>query len=158
MQLNCVALLGSSYFLQPGPLFELQTGPTDYLVLLELQVWAQANAAATQLVALGLGIPAARGVGVLPAAPQPEDGGTLNTAAGTQLYTAWSTLPTIPANFLRRRSMSLVTAAQGVPDFWRFRSGLKILPSSSFVFWLITSGYTVGIGQGQIDVTLIMDD
>jgi hypothetical protein len=161
MQYSCVALLGSSYFLQPGPLFELQTGPTDYLVLTDLAISAQVNPAATAALWLGLGTPAARGVGVYPVTAVQEDQSRTDSATGTQLLTTWSTLPTVPSGYLRRRTMSLVTGGQNPPDIWRISSGgggIKILPSSSLVLWLISNAYAAGAGQGQIDATLYFED
>jgi hypothetical protein len=90
-------------------------------------------AAAASALNIGLGIPAALGVGPISAVKMlPEE--TADPAAAVLIATQWATKPTIPTNFYRRFG-----AATGIGNgvIAGFPRGLSIATSSSLVLWNI---------------------
>lgn len=84
--------------------------------------------------AYGLGRPGA--IGVTPTSPQTfldeQDGN--GPTGNTTCAVAWTTGPTVPANFLRRVSCP---ATIGAGVIWTFPRGLGIPVSNSIVVWII---------------------
>lgn len=120
-----------------GPLCEIQTGPTDYLLIVGL--WFSFNpriGTVGTLINIGFGQPAARGIGIFGTSPINADGGNTNSSSGVKVYSQWTRQPTAPANFLRRMTYnSPVSAAVKIP--FRFPRGVKLQPSSSWVLWML---------------------
>ncbi len=126
-----------------GPIWELQTGPTDWLVLLGMIFNFEANTGGGSTVTFGLGKPAAPGVGTSTQTFVIENNELTDVLPGSKLLTTWSTMPTVPANFMRRINVNnLATSVVGngrIPYInWRFPNGLKIIPNSSLVLWGIS--------------------
>ena len=144
-----------------GPIFELQTGATDYLRISEILVSltnTSSNAALIQTT-LGVGVPAARGTGNARASvplSTKEDAGNTNSSPGVVVYTGWTTQPTAPTNYLRRISSSSANNA-GQSTFMRFRfgRGLGVPPSSSLVLWLISTSIAAGSFIGFVPVIMV---
>jgi hypothetical protein len=143
--------LGSIF--QVGPIFEIQTGPTDSARVNEIVLRPFPNASAASQMSVGFGLPAAKGVGTLGYALTVENTFNTNTAPGVLIYTQWTTMPTVPTNFLRRVSNgSAVGAATGSqPLFCRFPRGLILAKSTSLVAWMISTALTVAAGGVQYD-------
>ncbi len=84
----------------------------------------------------GLGRPAA--IGVTPTSPQTfldeQDGNA--PSANTTCAVAWTTGPTVPANFFRRVSCP---ATIGAGIIWTFPRGLGIPINGSIVIWIIAT-------------------
>lgn len=96
---------------------------TNAFKALEIGLTLNAATATTQ----GIGTPAA--AGATPTSPVTflaEDTGN-TTAAGTTAATAWTTMPTTPANFFRRVSLP-GTIGGGI--IWTFPRGITILKGS----------------------------
>lgn len=122
---------------------ELRTSATKRVKVLEIHV---VMAAATASI-FGVGRPAA--IGVTPTGPinllaeEPSDPTATSTTA-----MAWSTPPTVPANFFRRVNLP---ATIGAGQILTFPRGLIIPVSSSLVLWNITA-------TGVADVTFVVDE
>jgi len=114
------------------PSHTLVTAATDRGAILEYGVFLAGAGATT----LGLGRPAAAGVGATASILlQAEDPG--NPAATINSVLEWTTSdPTAPTNFLRRIGLP-ATIAVGV--IWTFPRGLIIPIGSNFVLWNIVA-------------------
>jgi hypothetical protein len=122
---------------------EMRTASTDRPRLMEMGVF-MAAATASQY---GLGRPAA--IGVTPTSPVTvlaEDPGDSTGTVTTAL--AWSTAPTVPANFFRR---VYLPATLGAGIYWVFPRGLVVAVSSSIVLWNIGS-------NGVVDTHVVVDE
>jgi len=129
------------------PLLEIQTGPTDFFALLELaigQVYNSNNSTTGSLV-VGIGIPAARGVGINGAALGIENSELTDALPQINCFTAWSKAPTAPTNYMRRMTISPSTASSPLccGEVFRFPKGIKIGPSSSLVLFQISAAFSV---------------
>jgi hypothetical protein len=113
------------------PCAELRSTSSDKPRLLELGM-LQAAAAASAMQ-IGLGVPAAIGIGpISPTKMLAEE--TADPAAAVLVATQWTTKPTVPTAFYRRAG-----AAAGVGNglILGFPRGLTIALSSSLVLWNI---------------------
>lgn len=121
-----------------GPLFEIQSGPTDYAIINGIVFHWNPRASANPTLTMGVGVPAARGVGINGIAFLNGDGGNNNSNSGLRIYSQWNTLPTVPTNFMRRLSISFSNGHWATIPF-RFSKGIKMQPSTSLVFWSIAA-------------------
>lgn len=129
-----------------GPLLEIQTSPTDFVVVTEIilgKLVGKSGTGNTSFV-IGVGRPAAIGVGINPNSFLYNDKGNSTSPPSASIYTWWTKPPTIPANFLRRFTLQLALGQPQIPSFF-FGRGIKIQPSSSLVVWLITSANATGV-------------
>ena len=112
--------------------------------LLELGMTINAATAS----AFGFGTPAATGITpTTPVTVLAEDAG--NTAAGnTTTALAWSTGPTIPANFYRRVSLP---ATIGAGIIWTFPRGISVLKTKSLILWNLSA-------VSAADVWIVVDE
>jgi hypothetical protein len=113
------------------PAAEIRSTSSDKPRLLELGMF-QASAAASALN-IGIGVPAALGIGpISPVKMLAEE--YVDPASAVQIATQWTTKPTVPTTFYRR-----VGAAAGVGNglMLAFPRGLTIAVSSSLVLWNI---------------------
>jgi hypothetical protein len=111
------------------PCAEIRSTSSDKPRLLEIGMFQVAAAASA--LNIGIGTPAALGVGpISPAKMLQEE--TADPASPVLIATQWSVKPTSPTNFYRR-----VGAATGVGNglMIGFPRGLSIPVSSSIVFW-----------------------
>lgn len=109
--------------------WEIRTSANVRARLMEIGFFLNAATAST----VGLGRPAA--IGITPTSPVdflPEDPADPTVSGQVQSALAWTTGPTVPANFLRRISLP---ATQGVGVIWTFPRGIVIPVSSSIVLW-----------------------
>lgn len=162
MQLDCVVTPGPPSLLlslatASSPVLELQTGPTDFLCLLEISASVTFGLQQTAAYDVGLGVPAARGVGFNPSPFAVENSELTDALPGCQLYTQWTKAPTAPANYLRRmvtNPWNGGSVMRKVLNF-RFPQGLKIGPSSSLVLFLLSSTTNISF---VYDVGLVVED
>lgn len=155
----------SNFYAQPftgissaAPVWELQTSPTDYLIVLEISANFLANTLASTGLVFGVGAPAARGVGIATQNLIAEST-TTDAMPGTQLLTAWSKAPTAPAIYLRRATVNGANGGVGGGRYqhvnWKFPAGIKINPSSSLVLWGITLSTTLPF---PMDCGILLED
>lgn len=114
-----------------APAAEIRSTSSDKPRLLELGMFQVAAAASAMII--GLGVPAALGVGPISATKMlPEE--TADPAAAVLIATQWATKPTSPTYFYRR-----INAAAGIGNgmITGFPRGLSIAVSSSLVLWNI---------------------
>ena len=115
--------------------WEIRTSANVRARIMELGVFLAAATASTY----GLGRPAA--IGVTPTSPVdflPEDPADPTVSGQVQSAVAWTTGPTVPANFFRRISLP---STIGTGIIWTWARGLVIPASSSVVLWnLATNG------------------
>lgn len=140
-----------------GPIIEIQSSATDYLILTELSV-AQAVFTAANTAVYGLGFSSSAGVGFGAQTVIFEDSGNNSAKSVASLFCSWTKFPGIPTNFLRRRTaitQGATAANNSYPIIWRFPNGLKLNPSSSLVLWLIT--VTGANASTYHDVTVVVD-
>ena len=110
--------------------WEVRSASTNKPRLMEMGISQVTAVAGTY----GMGRPAA--IGVTPTSPQnfvAEDDASAPTSLSTAAV-AWTTAPTVPANFNRR-----ITAAAtiGVGVIWTFPRGMDIATSNSIIIWII---------------------
>lgn len=113
------------------PAAEIRSTSSDKPRLLELGMFQVAAAASA--LNIGLGVPAALGVGpISPTKMLAEE--MADPTAAVQIATQWATAPTIPTQFYRRAG-----AATGIGNgiLLAFPRGLSIAVSSSLVLWNI---------------------
>ena len=117
--------------------WEIRTTSSGKVTVQEIGI-SLVTAAAT---VIGIGTPAA--IGVTPTSPQTflRDDPTDQTAVTTAAV-AWSTGPTVPANFVRRWSFP-ATIGSGI--IFTFPQGLVIPASNSLVLWNILGGATLDV-------------
>ncbi len=144
-----------------GPVLEIQTGPTDYCSILEIEFQMQQNNQAGAQISFGVGKPQAQGVGysISRNALIGENALLTNTSPGVQVFTDWSKQPTVPLNYFRRWTSSgaATTGQRTIPIRLRFPAGLKMAASSSIVVWSISTGYATLAGPGLFDVRVGFD-
>jgi hypothetical protein len=113
------------------PAAEIRSTSSDKPRILEIGMFQVAAAASA--LNIGIGVPAALGVGpISPTKMLPEE--VADPAAAVLIATQWATKPTIPNAFYRR-----VGAATGIGNglIVAFPRGLSIAVSSSVVLWNI---------------------
>lgn len=140
-----------------GPIFELQTGPTDNLVILAVNGYVlTTNPLATQTCSLGFGVPAVKGTGTLSRTFSKSDTSLTNSLPGCTLFAEWTKPPTIPTTFLRRQifatNMNLTAKGPTFPIRFVFRKGIRVSPSSSLVLWCISAPTAVTYTDFSIEV------
>lgn len=91
---------------------------------------------------IGIGTPAAIGVGPTSAQTFLREDGADQTAVTTACVAWGTTAPTVPANFVRRWSFP-GTIGSGI--VFTFPQGLVIAASSSLVIWNILGGATMDV-------------
>jgi len=131
----------------PGPIIEIRASATDYPTILELNLMCRSQ----QLLALGVGIPAAAGIGPKNALILIGDDPNA-PPNGVTVATDWQTPPTSPTNFFRR-----VSYASGpiFPFMVRFPRGLRLASGGSLVIWdLLVPGNVV---SPSIDFSIVVD-
>ncbi len=101
--------------------------------ILEINVFSVAATA----VSFGLGRPANTPAGGTINLGQAEEQGSAATTSGL-VISGQSTVPTVPANFLRRVHLPGAIGA-GMMFTWPERGGLRLTAGSSFVVWNITA-------------------
>jgi hypothetical protein len=118
--------------------WEVRSTSTNKPKIMELGL---TQVAATASV-FGIGRPAA--IGVTPTTPvtflDEQDGG--GPAGLTTCAVAWSTGPTVPANFFRRAAFP---ATIGAGIIWTFPRGIGIPISGSIVLWVIATASVVDV-------------
>lgn len=123
--------------------WEIRSASTDRLYILEIGIFLAAATASTY----GLGRPAA--IGVTPTSPVTLLAEDSAAPTGTgQSALAWTTGPTVPANFLRRAQFP-ATIGSGI--IWTFPRGLIVPVSSSVVLWNLAT-------NGVVDAYCVVDD
>ncbi len=166
MQLDCMDYLpnsagfisGISNFAGPLAMWELQTGPTDYLNVMSVEGLMTSSNSGVSTQTVGLGIPAARGVGINSNIFVKENPYITDALPGCTLYSQWSIQPTASTNYLRRVSLNIQSnAATGlrIPILFNFPNGLKLAPSSSLVLWMIATN--TPILMAPYDLSIIVD-
>ncbi len=128
-----------------APAAEIRSTSSDKPRILEITMLQ--TAAAASALNIGIGRPAALGVGpISPVKMLPEE--VADPAASVLIATQWGTKPTIPTAFYRR-----IGAATGVGNglIVAFPRGLTIAVSSSIVLWNILANslmdVSVSIGE-----------
>jgi hypothetical protein len=112
--------------------WEIRSASTNKPKVMELGISQNAATAGVY----GFGRPAA--IGVTPTSPQnfvAEDDAGAPTSLSTAAV-AWTTGPTVPANFNRRISCA---ATIGVGVIWTFPRGCDIAASNSVIIWIIAT-------------------
>lgn len=126
-----------------GPLFELQTSPTDHLAISAIYCGIICPSGYGTQTCLGVGTPAIKGIGVFGSSFIHADGGDTTSLPLATLFTVWQKPPTAPTTYLRRVStQGAGTVANGVttqPILFRFKRSLMLPPSSSIVVWVATT-------------------
>ena len=114
-----------------APIVEIRTTATDRVKILEIGIFLVSATAAI----FGIGRPAAIGTTITTSITMlAEDSGD-PVGTGT-LATAWTTRPTVPANFFRRVALP---ATIGAGVILTFPKGLIVAISNSVVIWNITT-------------------
>lgn len=125
-------------------LLELIAGPTDRPVITEIGFHLTTTFQLTTTVALGLGVPAANGVGPQPSmfGSQPYEANY--PASAVQMITAWVKPPTAPTTYLRRQSVvqGFFNSADGMfatPCVWKFPRGLTMSQNQHLVVFALSA-------------------
>lgn len=156
------SLVGSSN--QPvitytGPVLELQTGPTDFIRLLEIILFENTSAvnATSGVMSIGIGVPGAKGIGVSAVTPLYADGGNTNSLPGLSVFTYWNVPPSTPSTFLRKQNFLINTGGAFRPPIsFRFPRGFKMNPSTSIVLWATDAPGAVN-GGAAFDPYIVVD-
>ena len=121
------------------PIWELRTGPTDYIVLLSIGLSFQGSSSTVFAFGFGLGSPAARGINPWPNSITALQDAPHVSLGGLSIATAWGTPPTAPTAFLRRETVNITGGVGLGPVLHSFDGGRIMTPSSSLVLWAITA-------------------
>ena len=112
---------------------EVLTSSTNRITILEIQI----NQSTTTISNIGLGFPAAIGVGAAgTVVGQAEDPGDTASKTNVAFSTYATSRPTAPTNFLRTCD---ITGTIGCELTWTFVNGLMVPTSNSIVLWNISA-------------------
>ncbi len=151
----------SEYLFPSAPIAELIASATDHLRVLAVNFSFQGNGVGGgNAMTIGLGVPAATGIPYRPWTPQPTDP-SREFSNSAVIATLWTTMPTVPANFLRRVTFSTqsLSGSNGVILERKLvlPRGFMLAASKSLVAWCITAQLQSYIDPEYADVTFEFD-
>jgi hypothetical protein len=118
---------------------EIFSGPTDWLVLTELEIALGGGIATlTQGWAVGFGKPGVSGIARSKTCFKPDD--QTNTSCNSFVTADWTTPPQVPSTYIRRATINCTVDANGGGSdkfSFLFRGGIKMQSNTSLVLWQI---------------------